>query len=116
MRTHDPSKRNYTIKATMTDIALKPTRFHIASRVAASLLGSYAFVWGFSTLMIASLVAMGVAYDQANLSAMLLAFIVFLIAFCWAFAARHLLVVWLVLAGGGGLMTGAAWLVQLGLA
>jgi CHASE1-domain containing sensor protein len=38
--------------------------------------------------------------------------LVFLGVFLWAFSARSLARVWLVLAGGGALMTGAAWLVQ----
>jgi hypothetical protein len=43
---------------------------------------------------------------------MLLAFLVFLAVFCWAFAAPRLARVWAVLAGSGALMTGAAWLAQ----
>ena len=58
---------------------------NIASRIAAGVLGGYAFTWGF---------------------------IVFLVVFLWAFAARSVLRVWGVLAGGGALMAGAAWLVQ----
>jgi hypothetical protein len=42
----------------------------------------------------------------------ILGFIVFLVAFLWAFAARSVARVWLVLAGGGALMAGAAWLLQ----
>ena len=37
----------------------------------------------------------------------LLAFLVFLVCFCWAFAAASVARVWIVLAGGGALMTGA---------
>ena len=83
---------------------------HVASRVAASLLGGYAFVWGFVTLGIALLLASGVDYDDARTFCNLLAFLVFLVCFCWAFAAASLARVWGVLAGGGALMTGAAWL------
>ncbi|MDH6590424.1 hypothetical protein M2165_000313 [Variovorax sp. TBS-050B] len=86
------------------------TPLHIASRVAASLLGGYAFVWGFVTLGIALQLAAGVGYDDARLLCNLLAFLVFLACFCWAFAAASLRRVWGVLAGGGALMTGAAWL------
>jgi CHASE1-domain containing sensor protein len=42
----------------------------------------------------------------------MLAFIVFLAAFLWAFSAGSLARVWLVLAGGGLAMTGAASLLQ----
>ena len=54
------------------------SRLHVALRIAAAVLGGYAF--------------------------------------CWGFVARSLPRVWLVLAGGGALMAGAASLVQMGLA
>jgi hypothetical protein len=90
--------------------ALPPSLMHIASRIAASLLGGYAFVWGFVTLGIVLLVASGWPYRDAQTLAYLLAFLVLLAVFLWAFAARSLARVWAVLAGGGALMTGAAWL------
>lgn len=80
------------------------------SRIAASLLGGYAFVWGFVTLGIALLMALGMGYGDARTLSYLLAFLVFLAVFCWAFAAASVLRVWLVLAGGGVVMTGFAWL------
>lgn len=83
---------------------------HLISRIAASLLGGWLFTWGFTTLGIAALVALGMRYGEAQTLLFLLAFIVFLVVFLWAFAARSLPRVWLVLAGGGGAMTGAAWL------
>jgi hypothetical protein len=82
----------------------------ITSRVAASLLGGYAFTWGFAVLGIALLLQVGVSYHEAETLAFLLAFLVFLTAFCWAFVERRVGRVWGVLAGGGALMTGAAWL------
>jgi hypothetical protein len=88
------------------------TATHIANRVAASLLGGWAFVWGFSTLGITGLVALGQPYDEARTAVMLLAFLVFLTAFCWTFAAASVARVWAVLAGGAIVMTGAAWLLQ----
>lgn len=81
----------------------------VASRVLASLLGGWLFVWGFVSLGITGLVSLHMPYDEAYKLAMLLAFIVFLVAFCWAFAAANLLRVWAVLAGGGAVMTAAAW-------
>ncbi|MDT7838638.1 iron uptake protein [Aquabacterium sp. OR-4] len=89
-----------------------PTAAQILSRIAASLLGGWAFVWGFVTLAITGQVALGQSYGEAHTAAMLLAFLVFLAAFCWAFAARSLWRVWTVLAGGALLMTGAGWLLQ----
>lgn len=59
----------------------------VANRIAASLLGCWAFVWGFATLGITGLVAFGQSYDEARMAIMLLAFLVFLVAFCWTFAA-----------------------------
>ena len=91
----------------MTTNAITPHQ--IAARVAASLLGGWAFVWGFTNLGIAVLVAAGMPYAEANTLLMLLAFIVLLIAFCWAFAAASVVRVWAVLAGGGAVMTAAAW-------
>lgn len=84
----------------------------IASRVAASLLGGYAFTWGFASLGIASQVAFGVEFHAAETVMMLLSFLLFLGLFLWAFAARSLARVWTVLAGGGALMSAAALLLQ----
>jgi hypothetical protein len=81
----------------------------IASRVGASLLGGWAFVWGFASLGIASLLAAGLSYDDAKTLVYLLAFLVYLVAFCWSFAAASATRVWLVLVGGGSIMTALAW-------
>jgi hypothetical protein len=94
----------------MTAAELTPLR--IVSRIGAALLGGWAFVWGFVSLVIAGVVALGGDFDEAHTAAMLLAFLVFLAAFCWAFAAASLARAWSVLAGGAALMTGAAWLLQ----
>ncbi len=93
-----------------------PSPWHIASRVAASLLGGYAFVWGFATLGVALMLRAGMPYDDAQTLAYLLAFLVFLAAFCWSFAAASLARVWLTLAAGGAAMTAAAWLLTRNLA
>jgi len=87
-------------------------RFQIASRVAASLLGGYAFTWGFVTLGTALGVGAGMSYGEAQTLLFLLAFLVFLAGFCWAFAERRAARVWAVLAGGGAAMTTAAWFVS----
>lgn len=88
------------------------SRLHIVSRIAAGMLGGYAFTWGFIALGIGLLFAAGMPFHDAESLSYILAFLIFLIAFLWAFAATDLARVWLVLAGGGALMTGAAWLVQ----
>ena len=87
----------------------RPTSPQILSRVAASLLGGYAFVWGVSTLGIALLVTAGMRYEEAQTLVMLLAFLIFLWAFCWAFVSSSTLRVWGVLLGGGAAMSGLAW-------
>ena len=84
----------------------------VVSRIAASLLGGYAFVWGFVTLCICLMLLIGMPYGDAQKLAYLLAFLVFLWAFCWAFAAASVVRVWTVLAGGGATMTAAAWLIS----
>jgi hypothetical protein len=88
--------------------ATMPAR--VASRVAASVLGGYVFVWGFVSAGIALLVKAGVSYGEAQTSFYLLAFLVYLVCFCWAIAAQSLARVWSVLAGGGAGMTLLAWL------
>lgn len=84
----------------------------IVSRIAASLLGGYAFVWGFVSLGIALLVAAGMPYEEAQTLLFLLAFLVFLASFCWAYAVGSVRVVWLALGGGGAAMAAAAWLLS----
>lgn len=80
--------------------------------MAAALLGAWALTWGFSSLGVVLLVALGQPYAEAHMAVMLLAFLLMLAAFCWAFIARRLWQVWAVLAGGGGAMTTAAWWLQ----
>lgn len=85
----------------------------IASRVAAGLGGGYAFAWGFTSLVVALSLTAGGDYEEAMTLAYMLAFLVYLCVFLWAFSAASLLRVWVVLAGGGALMTGAAlWLTR----
>jgi hypothetical protein len=81
----------------------------IVSRIAAAIFGGYAFIWGFTTLLIALALSLRLPYGDAQTTAYLLAFLVFLGAFLWAFTARRVAVVWLVLAGGGATMTALAW-------
>lgn len=99
----------------MKTTTLPPTRTTLALRIAAALLGGYAFTWGAAALAMAALVAAGVDFHEAEHAALLPAFVVFLVAFLWAFAGRSLARIWAVLAGGGALMTLAAWWLQRGL-
>lgn len=89
-----------------------PTLWQIASRIAAGLGGGYAFTYGFCALGIVLLVRGGMGFEEAEKLVYLLAFLLFLGLFCWAFAARRLARLWVVLAGGAATMTGAAWLLS----
>jgi hypothetical protein len=81
-------------------------------RIAAALFGGYAFTWGFTALGIASLVALGIDFHEAETGVLMLAFLVFLGVFLWAFATTSVIRVWTLLAGGGAAMLGAAWALQ----
>jgi hypothetical protein len=83
---------------------------NVVSRIAAAVLGGYAFVWGFTTLLIALALVLRLPYGDAQTTAYLLAFLVFLAAFLWAFSVRRVLPAWLVLGGGGVAMTTLAWM------
>jgi hypothetical protein len=89
--------------------AARPRAVGIAARIAAAVLGGWVFVWGVVTLGILLLVHAGMPYADARTLAYLLAFLVYLAAFCWAFAAAGTGRVWLVLGGGGGAMSAFAW-------
>lgn len=88
------------------------SRLHVVSRIAAGTLGSYAFTWGFIALVVGTMFAAGMPFHDAEALSYILGFIVLLVAFLWAFCAASLMRAWLVLAGGGALMAGAASLVQ----
>lgn len=82
------------------------------NRIAAALLGGYAFTWGFTALGMAGLVALGVDFHEVETGVLLLSFLVFLGLFLWAFAAASMLRVWVLLGSGAVLMTSAAWALQ----
>lgn len=84
----------------------------VVNRVLSAVLGGYVFTWGFSSLGIAGLAALGVDFHEAETGVLMLAFLVFLGVFLWAFASSSVARVWAVLAGGGALMTLSAWLIQ----
>jgi hypothetical protein len=82
----------------------------VVARVTASLLGSYALVWGFVSLGIPLGVASGMRYEDSQTLLFLLAFLLFVACFCWAFTAPSVLRVWLCFLGGGSFMTFVGWL------
>lgn len=88
------------------------TARHVIARIGAGVLGGYAFVWGFIALGLAGLYALGVPFHDAEALSNILGFLLFLTVFLWAFAAANLKQVWLVLVGGGLLMTTIGALIQ----
>ena len=84
----------------------------VVARIAAGVFGGYAFTWGFIALGIGLLFGGGMPFHDAEALSTILAFLVFLLAFCWAFVAGSVARAWLVLVGGGAAMAGAASLVQ----
>lgn len=74
------------------------------NRIIAAVFGGYAFTWGFSVLAIATMVALGIDFHEAETAISLVAFLVFLGLFLWTFVAASMTRVWLVLAGGAGVM------------
>ncbi|MDC8783829.1 iron uptake protein [Roseateles koreensis] len=91
-----------------------PPPFEVASRIAASFIGGWIFVFGLVMLGIAALLRIGMPYADAQMAMYLLAFLVWLAAFCWCYAAASAWRAWLVLLGGGVAMTAlGAWLTPL---
>ncbi|GAA3973906.1 iron uptake protein [Allohahella marinimesophila] len=87
--------------------------FDTLHRLVLSLLGSYCFTWGFVAFGIAGLVTLGVSFHGAEHLMMMLAFLLIVPVFLWAFVTPDLRRVWIVLAGGAIGMTATAWLLQL---
>lgn len=84
----------------------------VINRIAAAVVGGYAFTWGFCAIGISGLAALGVSVHAAEAGVMLVAFLLFLCLFLWAFAAQNIVKVWAVLAIGAMVMTGLALVLQ----
>src|SRR5690606_26613262 len=100
---------------TVSDLDMQTSNSTLPSvlwRIAAAVAGGYAFCWGFIALGVACLFALGMAFHDAESLSSMLAFLVYIGVFIWAFAAPNLNRVWLVLAGGGALMAATASLIQ----
>lgn len=95
---------------------LLPDRVRLAlpllSRIAAAVLGGYAFCWGFIALGLSGLYAAGLSFHDAEHLSAMLGVLLYLGVFLWAFAARRVARVWALLLVGGGVMTGLAALTQ----
>lgn len=92
--------------------ASRPLPLQLLSRIAAAILGGYAFCWGFIALAHSGLYALGMSFHDAEHLSAILGVLLFLVVFLWAFAARRVGVCWAVLLASGGVMTGAAALIQ----
>jgi hypothetical protein len=84
-------------------------RAAIVSRVLAAVAGGWLFAWGFVVLCLALGRRAGLSWADAQTLAWLLVFGVYVTTACWSFCAARAARVWLVLVGGGLLMTGAGW-------
>lgn len=81
--------------------------------VIAAFVGGYLFTWGAVALAVTSAVYLGDSFHHAEIVAFLLAFPVFLVVFFWLFVTRFPWRVHGLVYGGGGLMTAAAYALQL---
>jgi hypothetical protein len=91
---------------------VRAPRLHLAARIAAAVLGGYAFAWGFIASCASLMSAAGMGFHDAEFLGSLLGVLAFLVAFLWTFAARRLWLVWGVLLGGGALLAGLGSYVQ----
>lgn len=88
-------------------------RLQLAARVAAAVLGGYAFTWGFIAAAMALLFKAGMEFHDAEFLSSALGLLLFLVAFLWTIGSRgRLAVAWLVLAGGGAVLAAVGSLVQ----
>jgi len=84
----------------------------LLSRVAAAVLGGYAFAWGLVAAATSLCVAAGMGLHDAEFLSSLVGVLAFLGALLWAIAARRLWPVWVVLVAGGAVLAAAGSLVQ----
>jgi hypothetical protein len=94
----------------MTTDSLRP--LPLLSRVAAAIVGGYACSWGFIALTLAGCYALGMPFHDAEHLSTMLGLLLYLMVFCWSFAARQVGRVWALLLGAGALMAAAAALTQ----
>ncbi len=99
-------------RTTTLSIPARASRLHIASRVAAAVLGGYVFAWGVVALATALLSAAALDFHDAEFMGALAGLLAYLAVFLWAIAAARIGRVWTVLLVGGGVMAGAASLLQ----
>lgn len=96
----------------MATLTASTSPLAVASRIAAAVLGGYVFCWGFIALAVAGLYALGMAFHDAEHLGSILAFLLYLAAFCWTFVTPAVWRAWAVLVVGGVAMAAAASLLQ----
>ena len=87
-------------------------RLRIVARVAAAVLGGYAFTWGFVAAGAALMFAAGMGFHDAEFLASALGLLGFVAVFLWAIATPRPGRCWAVLVGGAAAMAGLASAVQ----
>lgn len=96
--------------STLTHAPSQARRWRWFHRIVLSVLGAYAFTWGVSALAVVALVAAGIGFHEAEHGVLVVAFLVYLGVFMWAFAAPRLSQVWLTVGGGAAVsMAAALW-------
>jgi hypothetical protein len=88
-------------------------RVTLVTRILLAVLGGYASCWGVIALCAAATFPLGLEFHDGEMLGSILALLLYPVALLWAFAARSLWRVGVVLVGGGGLMTAAASLIQM---
>lgn len=83
-----------------------PSPWLIVLRVLTALIGGYVFAWGLVTVGVVGSVAAGYAYDQAFTLFTMVALLLYPACSLWAFSARSLRRVFIVLVLGGAAMMG----------
>jgi hypothetical protein len=92
---------------------LRQRRLQFAARLAAAVLGGYAFTWGFIAAAMAVLFKAGMEFHDAEFLASALGLLLFLALFLYIVASRRRpAMIWLALLGGGALLAAAASLLQ----
>ena len=96
----------------MTARTATDSRLPLLLRMAAAVLGGYMFAWGLIALAIPALYAAGMEFHDAEHLASLVALLAYVAVFFWAFIARSLTRVWIVLAGSGLALAAAGSYIQ----
>ena len=95
-----------------TAIPARSPRTQVIARVAAAILGGYAFAWGIVATGASLMVAAGMDFHDAEFLGSMIGVLAFLGVFLWAIAARRLRWVWLVTVVGGGVLAATGSFVQ----